>query len=130
MHQIWFKTPYDGSIYVQLVDLINLVLDLWGPPWCPLNGIVEANQAILRKQKNPEIPITWQLCAQKLGLFSSMWVLKCLISVVTIQMELYPIFGSKVVHFGPSDYISGGLKTYFRIPKGINLLKSYFFGVP
>ena len=113
-----------------LLDLINLVLDLQGPSWCPLNGIVGANQAILGKQKIPETPITWQLCAQKLGHFSSMWVLQCLLSLVTIQMELYPILGSKDVHFGPSDYISGGVKTYFRIPKGINLLKSYYFWVP
>ena len=61
---------------------------------------------------------------------SSVWVLQCLVSLVTIQMELYPILGSKDVHFRPSDYIFGGVKTYFRIPKGINLLKSYYFGVP
>jgi len=59
-----------------------------------------------------------------------MWGLQCLISVVTIQMELYLIFGTKVVHFGPSYDISGGLKTYFRTQKGINLLKSYYFKGP
>ena len=58
-----------------------------------------------------------------------MWGLQCLISVVTIQMELYLIFGTKVVHFGPSYDISGGIKTYFRTQKGINFLKSYYFGV-